>query len=242
MSESLFTLEEAREAYRRVSRRADRVIELVEQLRAKRLWLGHKQVVQALALECWNQAAEDVMHDSPSPQELLEQLISEGEAEVPVATDEIDGESAVVINPFFSGSQYSFANAVGLSYLAIAPDAGQLMSGKPVSQPVGLSRSGASDWEVELLTNALCNRALTLVNEMRILHTALQYVRTARSGKYKSCSPEGVVQEDEGIDALLDRLEVATTLGFLPEPDTHFSSRSGALAVLPREALELGLV
>jgi hypothetical protein len=77
---------------------------------------------------------------------------------------------------------------------------------------------------------------------MRNMQTALQYVKTARSGKYESCSPKGVIQEDEGIDELLARLEAAVTLGLQPPPEQHFGTRANdvnPLATLPREALEL---
>jgi hypothetical protein len=67
-------------------------------------------------------------------------------------------------------------------------------------------------------------------------------VKTARSGKYGSCSPKGVVREDAGIDELIFRLEATVTLGFSPQPERTFGTRAlevNPLAALPREALEL---
>jgi hypothetical protein len=242
MTERLFTLEEAREAYRRVRMRSDAAVQLIAELRGKRILIDHRTAVSAIAMECWDLALEDVYDDFSSPQDYLQHLASEGCIEIPPATDEIGGQGALCLQPFFALSRYRFSSALGLAYLGVQVDARHLLSSEVTITPVGQSQEGLSDWEAGLLTKALCDRSLALVNDMRNMQTALQYVKTARSGKYESCSPKGVVQEDEGIDELLARLEAVVTLGFQPPPEKHFGTRASEvnpLATLPREALEL---
>jgi hypothetical protein len=243
MTEQLFTLEEAREAYRRVSLRADAAVWFIGELRAKRIWIDQKIAVSAIATECWDLVRdEDVYDEFQSPQNYLRHLVNEGCLEIPPATEEINGQGALCLQPFFALSRYRFSSALGLGYLGVHGDAKHLLSSEVVRHPVGQACEGLSDWEVELLTKALCDRSLVLVNDMRNMQTALEYVKTARSGKYESCSPKGVVQEDEGIDELIFRLEATVTLDFSPPPDRTFGTRAlelNPLAVLPREALEL---
>ena len=245
MTQENFTLEEAREAYRRVSARAVVAARLISELRTKRIWIDHKKGASAVAINHWDVADDSAWEDFSSPKEYFKYLLDDKLAEPFLPTDEIEGRPAVCVRPFLAEAEVPFSNALGLSGLRVGSEAYTLLVREGRSQPVGQLADGLSDWEVDILAKALCERALVLVNAMRNVQTALGYVKTTRSGKYSNSTPKHVVREDEGIDALVTKLEAVVTLGFAPPPAPHFSSQSdqvNCLRALPREALELGRV
>ena len=242
MTQENFTLDEAREAYRRVSTRAVVAAHLISELRAKRIWIDHKKATQSIAEMYWDVAGASAWEEFSSPIQYYENLLAEGETTPYLPTDELDGRAVVCLRPFLAEAEIPFFYALGLDYLRPLSEGYQLLVREGVSQPVGQSAVGLSDWEIDLLVAAICKRTLELVNAMRNVQTALTYVRTARSGKYSNCMPKHVVHEDEGVDVLVTKLEEVVTLGFAPTPESHFSSQSdqvNCLRRLPREALEL---
>ena len=251
MSDQTFTLDEAREAYRRVSARASVAAQLICELRTKRIWVDHQKTQGVIANICWSHMADEYWSQSeepgggPSmtPMECLQERIAEGEVEPLNIDKEVNGQAAAVFRPFFAEDKIPFSTELGLSYLNPFGDRTEQFLGLSEGvRPLGQSTTGLSEWETDLLTLGICTRSLTLVNYLRNLQTALRYVKTSRSREYQTCSPKYVLAEDDGIDALVARLDETVTLGLRPTPEWCFGTTAdkvNPLPALPREVLEL---
>lgn len=227
-------LRSARAAYGAVAQRAQRVGALLQELSTKALWFDWEQVVDILVKDAlsWKPSG------STTYPEMRRNLLGQGLLLTVGKVETIDERTTLRITPFAKNGLTHYATELGLETLASLATLNFRSCLENVAISIGAVDPMLSSWKTGLLVGALDHQTLQLVNALRELELATVRVREVRA---HSINGELlVVQEDSGIDLLLDALLTATTLGLAPAPCLEYGApaRSNALTALPIGFLE----
>jgi hypothetical protein len=210
-----------RETHAGATRLAGRVWPLVESLKASRMWLPREAALRYLANAIYFNSGYDACMNYDSAEEFAEVLRDDLDAGWP-DREMLDGVEHHVLRPFFGDVPY--LHEAGMSSLG-ACRLSEISELKAAPRPKGLevAVTGVADEELEALIALHKTAALTIVNTVRFLATALGYPMSALKRISDSGRELAVVFDSEVSERLAALTEAAVIPG-IPKPDAYFSS------------------
>lgn len=233
--DSLKALNDVRQLYQKVAHRSAKAWALINRAAGLRLWVPANLALDRIADSIYYNASYTASEEYSCIDSFkfdLKDEVEEAFGEVEL----INGVAHYVLRPFFNPESSPFLSKLGLAYLCgcrlseLAPLNVAEPSDPPCSPLCGLSAD-----ELDILVKAYTSQALTLINTLRHLSTALCYVskRLGEGMRLGIAGPE--LPHDSAAYAVVAELVQVCTLPIEPAPAKYFGTE--ASKVNPLQAL-----
>lgn len=223
--------------------RAQQTWTLLQELAQASVHVPRKGAQRKVAEAIYFSSAYDACERYESVEEFLEELGQELDEAWPQRIV-LEGEEHYAIHPFFSKAE-GYLYQLGLGYLAGCRLEELRALSAPVVQYTGVEPVGLTEQELEAVMAYHHRGALSLVNALRHLRTALHYVRLGLDKYALAVARDVPLSFSPRVHEVVGELESLAAMPLKPAPKEYFGTeadRVNPLKSLPATEAELAFL